>query len=72
MDGFRCASVSKALLLATGGASLLLQSAQLDNVIGGGTTLLEPFIFRHLGELACGSYLLYHFRILERQRGSER
>ena len=70
---FGCASVSKALFITTGASSLLLQSAQLDNVIGvGASTLLEPFIFRHLGELACGSYLFYHFRTLERQQSSDR
>ena len=30
----------------------------------------QSLIFRHPGELACGTLLLYYFRLFERQRGS--
>ena len=30
----------------------------------------QSLVFRHPGELACGTLLLYYFRLFERQRGS--
>lgn len=69
--GFASASVTRALLLATAGSSLLIQNQYFRNYHTA-AVVLEPFIFRHLGELAIGTYILYGFRILERQRGSER
>ena len=71
--GFNSAPVTKALLLVTAGSSLLLQGPRSSWPSGSQfAPLIEPFVFKHLGELAFGSYLFYHFRILERQRGPER
>lgn len=71
--GFGNAPVTRALLLFTAGSSLLLQGSTHSITVNRHVlAVLEPFGFRHLGELAFGSYLFYQFRTLERQRGAER
>lgn len=69
--GFRHAPVTKFVLLTTSGLSVALQNSDL-RVSSSALRFFEPFLFRQLGELAFGTYLLYTFRVFERQRGSER
>lgn len=71
--GFAGAPVTKFILASSVTSSVILQAAH-----GLQRRVLSPylhflsqsFVFRHPGELACGTLLLYYFRLLERQRGS--
>lgn len=74
-SGFGSAPVTKVLVLATAGTSVLLQLTLSARKGQAGTLIVSTaqlLVFRHLGELAFGTILLYYFRIFERQRGSER
>lgn len=68
------APVSKGIVLATAGASILAQAArasrrQLPPGLGTASNLL---VLRNPAELLFGALLLYYFRLLERQTGSNK
>ncbi|KAF5838279.1 hypothetical protein DUNSADRAFT_3075 [Dunaliella salina] len=73
LGGFGNAPVTKGLLLATAGASILHQSARSGSVakhaVGAASRVL---VFRHPGELLLGVMLIYYFRSLERRAGSSK
>ncbi|GLC36343.1 hypothetical protein PLESTB_000771900 [Pleodorina starrii] len=70
MTGFRHAPVSKGLIFATAGASILSQAARASR-----RTQLVPaalthgLVFRSPAELLFGTLVLYYFRLLERESG---
>lgn len=71
--GFSSASVTKGLLLTTAAASVFAQAARasrrhLPRLLH----FAHPLIFRAPGELLFGAILVYYFRYIERQRGSEK
>ncbi|GLI63638.1 hypothetical protein VaNZ11_006667 [Volvox africanus] len=70
MTGFRHAQVSKALVFATGGASILSQAARASRRTQlFSTALTNAFVFRSPAELLFGTLLIYCFRVLERELG---
>mmetsp|Transcript_6525 Transcript_6525/g.17492 ORF Transcript_6525/g.17492 Transcript_6525/m.17492 type:complete len:281 (-) Transcript_6525:349-1191(-) len=73
LGGFGNAPVTKGLLIATAGASILHQSARSGSVakhaVGAASRVL---VFRHPGELLLGVMLIYYFRSLERRAGSSK
>lgn len=71
--GFAGAPVTKFILASSISSSVILQAAHgLQRRAPSPYLhfLSQSFVFRHPGELACGTLLLYYFRLLERQRGS--
>ncbi|KAL3161067.1 hypothetical protein ABBQ38_009450 [Trebouxia sp. C0009 RCD-2024] len=70
--GFAGAPVTKFILASSISSSVILQAAHGFQRRPSPYLhfLSQSFIFRHPGELACGTLLLYYFRLLERQRGS--
>ncbi|PNH04846.1 hypothetical protein TSOC_008994 [Tetrabaena socialis] len=71
MTGFRHAPVSKAILIATAGASILSQAVRASRrgpVVPG--ILTRSLVFRSPAELLFGALVMYYFRVLERQSGS--
>lgn len=71
--GFAGAPVTKVILASSISSSVILQAAHgLQRRAPSPYLhfLSQSFVFRHPGELACGTLLLYYFRLLERQRGS--
>ena len=70
--GFAGAPVTKFILASSISSSVVLQAAH--GVQRRPSPYLhflsQSLVFRHPGELACGTLLLYYFRLLERQRGS--
>ncbi|KAL6059273.1 Rhomboid-like protein 20 [Balamuthia mandrillaris] len=84
LSGFRNAPVSKALLIGTAGASILVSIAGvrsrfvLDNLQENLISLqwwrlfTHKFFFSNPGELLLGLILIYYFRLFERQMGSSK
>lgn len=72
--GFAGAPITKFILASSVSSSVILQAAHGFHRRPSPYLhfLSQSFIFRHPGELACGTLLLYYFRLLERQRGSAR
>lgn len=71
-SGFAGAPVSKFVLATSISSSVLVQAAHGFHRRPPPYVhwFTQSFVFRHPGELACGSLLLYYFRLFERQRGS--
>ena len=70
--GFAGCPVSKVVLAASISTSVAAQAAlgfkrRPPSYLN---FLSQSLIFRHPGELACGTILLYYFRLFERRRGS--
>lgn len=70
--GFAGAPVTKFILAGSISSSVILQAAHGFQRRPSPYLhfLTQSLVFRHPGELACGTLLLYYFRLLERQRGS--
>ena len=71
--GFAGCPVSKFVLVASISTSVAAQVAAKNNFRRPPNYLhflTQSFVFRHPGELACGTILLYYFRLFERRRGS--
>ena len=72
--GFVGAPITKFILVSSVSSSVILQAAHGFQRRPSPYLhfLSQYFVFRHPGELACGTLLLYYFRLLERQRGSSK
>lgn len=70
--GFAGAPVTKFLLATSVSSSVIVQAAHGFHRRPPAYLhfFTQSFVFRHPGELACGTLLLYYFRLFERQRGS--
>ncbi|GAX85707.1 hypothetical protein CEUSTIGMA_g13121.t1 [Chlamydomonas eustigma] len=70
--GLENASFTKVFLIATVGGSIITQAFRASRRPGLalGATLSRLFVFKNSGELFVGAFLLYYFRILERQYGT--
>ena len=70
--GFAGAPVTKFILASSLSSSVILQAVHgFQHRPSPYLHFVSQFvIFRHPGDLTCGTVLLYYFRLLERQRGS--
>lgn len=68
--GFAHAPVTKGLLLASAGATLAMRALSASHAPRAAPALLRALAFRAPSEALFACLLLYHFRVLERQRGS--
>lgn len=70
--GFAGAPVTKFVLATSISSSVIVQAAHGFHRPPPAYLhfFTQSFVFRHPGELACGTLLLYYFRLFERQRGS--
>ena len=70
--GFAGAPVTKFVLATSISSSVIVQAAHGFHRRPPAYLhfFTQSFVFRHPGELACGTLLLYYFRLFERQRGS--
>ncbi|KAG2426691.1 hypothetical protein HYH02_014731 [Chlamydomonas schloesseri] len=73
ITGFRHAPVSKGIIFLSAGASILSQAARASRRVQLVPGLLSrALVFRSPAELLFGTLVLYYFRVLERESGSNK